>query len=73
MGSRKQSAFTGAPAKVSRKVGGKFSCSGGYIGGVNVEIAENKAIVQAWRAKSWAKGTWTLAALDLASAKSGKT
>ena len=73
MDSKKHSVFTGAPAKVSRKVGGEFSHHGGHIGGVNVEIAENKLIVQAWRPKGWPKGTWSLATFALASAKGGKT
>ena len=73
MDSRKHSGFTGAPAKVSRKVGGTFSCHGGYIGGVNVALAENKSIVQAWRAKGWPKEVWSLATFDLAAAKGGKT
>jgi len=73
MDSKKHSAFTGAPAKVSRKVGGEFSHHGGHIGGVNVDIIENKLIVQAWRPKGWAKGTWSLATFSLALVKGGKT
>lgn len=73
MDSQKHSGFTGAPAKVSRKVGGEFSCHGGYFGGINVAIATNKSIVQAWRAKSWPKEVWSLATFDLASVKGGKT
>ena len=73
MDSKKHAAFTGAPAKVSRKVGGEFSHHGGHIGGVNVEIAENKLIVQAWRPKGWPKGTWSLATFALAPLKGGKT
>ncbi len=64
MDSRKHSGFTGAPAKVSRKVGGTFSCHGGYIGGVNVALAENKSIVQAWRAKGWPNSPLTKSSLD---------
>ena len=73
MDSKKHTAFTGAPAKVSRKVGGEFSHHGGHISGVNVEIAENKLIVQAWRPKGWPKGTWSLATFALAPLKGGKT
>ena len=73
MASRRHSAFTGAPAKISRKAGGAFSCYGGYITGWNVEIIRNKTIVQAWRGKDWPKGAWSLATFDLAAAKGGKT
>ncbi|HZY70032.1 MAG TPA: SRPBCC domain-containing protein [Thermoplasmata archaeon] len=42
-------AFTGAPAKISGRVGGKFTAWGGYIHGVNVELVPGKRIVQKWR------------------------
>jgi hypothetical protein len=52
MDSRKHRAFTGAPAKISRKPGGAFSCYGGHLTGVTLETVKGKLIVQAWRAKS---------------------
>ena len=73
MDSRKHSAFTGAPAKISRKVGGSFSCYRGQLTGVNLDIVKNKSIVQAWRAKMWPKGAWSVVTYRLAAAPRGKT
>jgi activator of HSP90 ATPase len=47
--SRKHSAFTGAKASLSRKVGGKISAWDGYIEGKNLRIEKDKVIVQSWR------------------------
>jgi len=71
--SRKHAAFTGASAKVSKKVGGTFTCHGNYISGTNLDIAKNKRIVQAWRTTAWPKGAYSIATFDLSSAPGGKT
>ena len=73
MSSRKHSEFTGAPAKIGAAVGRPFTAFGGYITGINLDITKNKSIVQAWRAKSWPKGVWSVASFKLAAAKGGKT
>jgi activator of HSP90 ATPase len=49
MDSEKHAASTGAPAKLSRRVGGTWSAYGGSIGGRNLLIVPDKQIVQAWR------------------------
>ncbi len=49
MNSKKHSQFTGAPARISRKVGGTFACYDNYITGVNLALQPGKFIVQAWR------------------------
>ena len=51
--SKKHSAATGAPAKVSRKAGGKFTAWANQLSGRNLLIIPNKMIVQAWRANHW--------------------
>jgi activator of HSP90 ATPase len=51
--SREHSRFTGGPAKVSGKVGGKFTAFGGAIAGRNLVLVPNRMIVQAWRATHW--------------------
>lgn len=56
MDSKKHSAFTGAPASISQKVGGAFNCYGDYIRGKNLELVKNKKIVQEWIGKDFAKG-----------------
>lgn len=73
MDAKKHAAFTGAPAKIGAKPGQAFSCYGGYISGINLEVVTNKSIVQAWRGKDWPKGAYSIASFTLASAKGGKT
>jgi activator of HSP90 ATPase len=55
MDAAKHSAATGMPAKVSRKVGGKWSAFGGMILGKNLALVPNRMIVQAWRSSAWKK------------------
>lgn len=52
--SRKHSDATGAPARMSRKVGGKFTAWGGALRRRNLMIVPWRLIVQAWRATHWA-------------------
>lgn len=47
--SKEHSKFTGSPAKISPKVGGKFSAWDGYITRETTEIDKNNKIVQQWR------------------------
>jgi activator of HSP90 ATPase len=51
MDSELHTAATGAPAKISRKIGGKWSAFGNMIGGRNLLLVPNRLIVQAWRSK----------------------
>lgn len=48
MDQKKHAAFTGTKVKMSNKVDGKFNAFDGYIHGYNIELVENKKIVQAW-------------------------
>lgn len=73
MDQRKHSAFSGMPAKISRKPGGAFTCYGGHLEGFTVETVNNKRIVQAWRAAGWPKGVWSVATFNLAGAPGGKS
>ena len=57
MDQKRHAKFTKHPAKISRKVGGKFSAFDGFCGGVNLELIEGKKIVQSWRASDWPKGS----------------
>ena len=45
--------FSGAPAKIDAKVGGKFTEYDGSLEGVNLVLEPGKRIVQAWRCKSF--------------------
>ena len=71
MVSKKHSAFTGAPAKIDPKVGGRISAWGPHIRGINVELIKNKRIVQAWTAQNWPKGLYSIATFELRRIKSG--
>jgi activator of HSP90 ATPase len=55
MDSARHSAATGAPAKISRKIGGKWSAFGGRILGKNLALVPNRMIVQSWRSSAWKK------------------
>jgi len=71
MDSRKHSAFTGAPAQISRSVGGRFSAHGRHLEGVNVDLTKNKRIVQAWRAANWPKGHYSIVTFALTPSRGG--
>jgi activator of HSP90 ATPase len=71
MDSKKHTAFTGAPAKISRQVGGAFSAYGPHLNGINVDLSQNKRIVQAWRAAGWPKGHFSIVTFDLKPSKGG--
>jgi activator of HSP90 ATPase len=43
------------PAKISPKVGGKWSAFGGMILGKNLVLVPNRMVVQTWRASHWKK------------------
>jgi activator of HSP90 ATPase len=51
--SKNHSEATGAPARLSRKPGGKFTAWGGQLAGRNLLIIPKRMIVQAWRATHW--------------------
>jgi len=47
--SKKHSQITGAPARVSRRAGGRFTAFGGALSGRNLLLVPGRMIVQAWR------------------------
>src|SRR5579863_4409089 len=55
MDSAKHTAATGMPAKISPKVGGKWSAFGRMIHGKNLVVIPNRMIVQTWRSSEWKK------------------
>ncbi len=56
--SKGHEAFTGASARMSPRVGGRFEAWGGYIHGTNLELVPGERIVQSWRPSepTWPKG-----------------
>lgn len=59
------SAFTGAPAEIDARDGGAFSCFGGQITGRQIELKQNRRIVQAWRAGPWPDGIYSIVRFTL--------
>jgi activator of HSP90 ATPase len=59
--SKKHALFTGGEAKISRKVGGKFTAYDDYIEGINLELIPDARIVQSWRASDWPEGHYSQA------------
>jgi len=53
--SAKHTKTTGAPAKVSAKVGGAFRAFAGALSGKNLLLVPGKMIVQSWRSTSFKK------------------
>lgn len=66
-------AFTGAPARISTKVGGSFMAWGGYIHGKNLKLVPGKTIVQSWvpTDKTWPTGHASKVRYDLAPSPRG--
>lgn len=56
---------TGAPATGKPIEGESFTAFGGHITGRNVELVPGKRVVQAWRAKTWPEGKYSLATFEL--------
>lgn len=71
MDSKKHSGFTREKANIIRKVGGKFSVYNGYASGENLELIENKKIVQSWRGSDWQEGHFSKATFTLTKTKNG--
>ena len=69
--SKEFSEVTGAPADIAADEGGAFSCFGGQITGRNVELNENKMIVQAWRVGGWPEGVYSIVRFTLDNAGDG--
>jgi len=61
MDSKKHSKLTESKAKISREVGGSFSIYEGALSGKNVELIQDKKIVQTWRGsgENWSKGYYS--------------
>ncbi len=56
MDSKSHAKFTGESAKMSKKIGAKFTAYGGYITGKNLKLKPSRLIVQEWHMKGWPTG-----------------
>ena len=52
--------FTGAPAEIDLVSGGQFSCFGGMITGLTIEVIPSTRLVQAWRVGNWDEGIYSI-------------
>ena len=71
MVSKKHQSLSGQPAKISQKVGGKFTAWGSHISGFNLALKPGQKIVQAWRATGWWPDHYSVAIYDLAKVAGG--
>jgi len=71
MDSRKHAAFSGMPAHMSRKPGGRFTAYGTYLSGVNLELIPDKKIVQFWRSRNWAPFHYSTVTFSLTRVQGG--
>src|SRR3989344_5142222 len=69
--SSKHSTFTGSKAKISRQVNGKFTAYDGYASGINLDLIENKKIIQTWRASDWPSNHYSKITIILSKVKDG--
>jgi len=67
MDAKKHSKLTESKAKVSREIGGSFSIFEGALSGKNIELIQDKKIVQTWRGdgENWPKGYYSTITLIL--------
>ncbi len=73
MDSKKHTQLAGAKSTVSRKVGGRFSISDGYMIGENLEIVPDKKIVQTWKPEEdcWPEGHYSKITFSLTPSRGG--
>ncbi len=71
MDSRKHAKFTGEKASISRKIGGKFTAYAEYINGINLNLVQDKTIVQSWRGNDWPEGHYSKVTFSLEKVKRG--
>jgi activator of HSP90 ATPase len=57
--------LTGAPATGDAAEGAVFSVFGGHITGRHVELSPGRRVVQAWRAKTWPDGLYSIVRFEL--------
>lgn len=69
--SRKHRSLSGEPAKISRRVGGRFTAWGEHISGINLVLKPGQKIVQAWRATGWWPDYYSIAIFDIEKTKGG--
>jgi len=69
--SRQHAAFTGYPARISQRVGGRFTTCGRRNSGVNLVLAPGRTIVAAWTHKDWPKHHYSIVTIRLKKGRKG--
>lgn len=69
----KFSKLTSTPAEIDPTIGGQFSCFGGMITGLTIEIEYNTRLVQAWRASNWDAGIYSIVKFELEKVNDSET
>jgi uncharacterized protein YndB with AHSA1/START domain len=69
--SKKHQSLSGQKAKISQKVGGRFTAWGSHISGFNLALTPGKKIVQAWRATGWWPDHYSVAIYELTKVRGG--
>jgi activator of HSP90 ATPase len=68
---RQHAKFSGRPASLAARPGGRFSHYGGALEGFVIRLETNRRIVLAWRANSWPAGDYSIADFLLTEVTSG--
>lgn len=71
--SKLHTSLTGQKAVISQEVGGEFYTHGGRVTGINVDLVPGKRLVQAWRAKEFPVGIFSMATFQLTRTKDDGT
>jgi len=71
MDSKKHKSLSGEPARISKKVGGKFTAWGSHLSGINLVLKPGEKIVQAWRATGWWPDHYSIAIFDISKVAGG--
>lgn len=69
--SEDHAAFTGQPADIGQTAGEAWSAYNGEIHGLQIELVANRRIVQAWRAKVWPEGVYSMVTFEFADEGAG--
>ncbi len=69
--SKRFSEVMGAPATGDSNEGAPFSAFGGHITGRHIELVPGKRVVQAWRAKTWPEGLYSVVRFELTAEGAG--
>lgn len=69
--SRKHAKVIGAPARISRKVGGAWSAFDGGLSGTHLELVPGRRIVQTWRDRDWPEGVVSTVTFTFARVRGG--